>query len=144
MQANFYLSVDFHVEVTQNQGFFMKEIIKIESLSDTPLIMSQESDFWISLKETGLSKLPINIDKYSTGRVIVLDSTNQKTPVFVFDINHRNPTAPPKARKKSIEWNVCMSFEEFPIIGDRWAKSVEIKNNTGSVQELTLYFSIIE
>ena len=121
----------------------MSGIIKIEDLGKNIVDLKQGSDFWVSLKETGLSTLPININKYSSGRIVVLDSTSQNVPVFSLDIFHRNPTAKPKGRKQSIEWNVYMEFEEFPIIGDRWAKVVEIKNNTGTMQELTVNFLIL-
>mgnify|MGYP000147351866 CR=1 FL=1 len=121
----------------------MTKIIKIDELERDIVDLEQGEDFWVSLRETGLSKFPVNINKYASARIIVLDSKNQNVPVFFLDIFHRNPTAKPKGRKKSIEWEVSMEFEEFPIIGDRWAKVVEIKNNTGTMQELTMNFLII-
>jgi len=70
----------------------MTEIINSEDIKDKPLVISQEVDTWVSLMETGLSSFPVNINKYSTGRIIILDSTNQKPPVFSFDIGHKKPT----------------------------------------------------
>ena len=118
-------------------------MINIAEIKGKPTVLPTDQDFYIALPKEGSATVPVDFERGYSNEIIILPDGNNSVASFSFDVSHRELKSKPRGRNKSILWEVRMSFEEIPILGAMWVKTVYIRNRCDSTQELNLHFTVM-